>query len=97
MVSEYTPCLMAETGTSTGRNGTESSGRKTEKENTPRLVLVLVHTLTTDDEYTHHATLAACYQLAQSVLKIGFALTKRVVRVGGMDGGDIILSTWQLP
>ena len=27
---------------------------------------------------TRHATLAACYQLAQSVLKIGFALAKKV-------------------
>ena len=27
--------------------------------------------LTTDDEYTCHATWAACYQLVQSVLKIG--------------------------
>ena len=34
--------------------------------------------LTTDDECTRHATLAACYQLAQSVLKIGFALAKKV-------------------
>ena len=35
--------------------------------------------LTTDDECTCHATLAACYQLAQSVLKIhiGFALAKK--------------------
>ena len=29
--------------------------------------------LTTDAKCTCHATLAACYQLAQSVLKIGFA------------------------
>ena len=34
--------------------------------------------LTTDDECTHHASLAACYQLAQSVLKIGFSLAKKV-------------------
>ena len=33
--------------------------------------------LTTDDKCTRHATLAARYQLAQSVLKIGFALAKR--------------------
>jgi len=33
--------------------------------------------LITDDEHTRHATLTACYQLAQSVLKIGFALAKR--------------------
>ena len=30
-----------------------------------------VNHLTTDDECTRHETLAACYQLAQSVLKIG--------------------------
>ena len=33
---------------------------------------------TTDDECTRHATLATPYQLAQSVLKIGFALPKKV-------------------
>ena len=33
--------------------------------------------LTIDDKCTRHATLAARYQLAQSVLKIGFALAKR--------------------
>ena len=32
----------------------------------------------TTDECTRHATLATCYQLAQSVLKIGFALAKKV-------------------
>ena len=36
-----------------------------------------VNPLTTDDECTHHATLAARYQMAQSVLKIGFALAKK--------------------
>ena len=40
--------------------------------------VVLVNPLTTDDECTRHETLAACYQLAQSVLKIGFALAKKV-------------------
>ena len=40
--------------------------------------------LTTDDECTRHATLAACYQLAQSILKIGFALAKKI---GG--GGQV--------
>ena len=34
--------------------------------------------LITDDECTRHETLAAHYQLAQSVLKIGFALAKKV-------------------
>ena len=33
--------------------------------------------LTTDDECTRPETLAACYQLVQSVLKIGFALAKK--------------------
>ena len=36
-----------------------------------------VNPLTTDDECTCHETLAACYHLAQSVLKIGFALAKK--------------------
>ena len=31
-----------------------------------------INPLTTDDECTHHVTLAACYQLVQSVLKINF-------------------------
>ena len=37
-----------------------------------------VNPLTTDDECIRHDTLAACYQLAQSVLKISFALAKKV-------------------
>ena len=37
-----------------------------------------INPLTTDDECTRHATLAACYQLVQSVLKIGFVLAKKV-------------------
>ena len=37
-----------------------------------------INASTIDDECTRHATLAACYQLAQSVLKIGFALAKKV-------------------
>ena len=38
---------------------------------------VFPNPLTTDDECTRHATLATCYQLAQSILKIGFALAKK--------------------
>ena len=34
--------------------------------------------LTTDDAFWHRLTLAACYRLAQSVLKVGSALAKRV-------------------
>ena len=34
--------------------------------------------LTTNDEYSRHRNLAACYQLAQSVLKIRSALAERV-------------------
>ena len=34
--------------------------------------------LTTDDAFWHLQFLAACYQLAHSVLKISFALAKRV-------------------
>ena len=41
--------------------------------------------LTTNDEYSRHRNSAACYQLAQSVLKIGSALAERVEQgeVGG--------------
>ena len=38
----------------------------------------LFNPLTTDDAFRHCLTLAACYQLAQSVLKIGSALAERV-------------------
>ena len=34
--------------------------------------------LTTDNKCNRHATLAVHYQLVQSVLKIGFALAKKV-------------------
>ena len=54
-----------------------------------------VNPLTTDDECTRHETLAACYQLAQSVLKIGFALAKKGGEVGGLQRG--VPCTWQLP
>ena len=40
--------------------------------------LFCLNPLTTDDECTHHATLDARYQLAQSVFKIGFVLAKKV-------------------
>ena len=49
----------------------------------------LINPLTTDDECTYHATLAACYQLAQSVLKIVFVLAKK----SGIRGGGQI-SAW---
>ena len=38
----------------------------------------VINPLTTDDECTRHATLGVCYQLAQSILNIGFALAKKV-------------------
>ena len=34
--------------------------------------------LITNDNYSHYRNSAACYQLAQSVLKIGSALAERV-------------------
>ena len=34
--------------------------------------------MTTNDDYSHHPNLAACYQLAPSVLKIGSVLAERV-------------------
>ena len=49
--------------------------------------------LTTNDAIWCHLSLAACYQLAQSVLNIGFALAK----IGG--GGLVhpqVPCTWQL-
>ena len=42
--------------------------------------------LSTDANCTCHATLAACYQLAQSVLKIGFA------KKGGIGGSGQVLA-----
>ena len=51
--------------------------------------------VTTDDAFWHHQFLAACYQLAQSVLKIGSALAERVGQ--GEVGGCTALadSAWQ--
>ena len=43
------------------------------------------YSLTTDDGYTCHTTLAACYQMAQSDLKIGFGLVKKKVEEGEED------------
>ena len=55
-----------------------------------------VNPLTTDDECTRHATLTACYQFAQSVLKTGSALAERVGQgeVGGHSHD--MLCTWRL-
>ena len=39
--------------------------------------------LTTNDAIWRHLTLAVCYQLAQSILKISFAVSKRWDRGGG--------------
>ena len=35
------------------------------------------------DECTHHATLAACYQLVQFVLKVGFLIYYKLVPFRG--------------
>ena len=56
--------------------------------------------LTTDDAFWRNQILAACYQLAQSILKIGLALAERVGQ--GEVGGRTALadSAWwrlQLP
>ena len=47
--------------------------------------------------FNHRLTLATCYQLAQSVLKKGFALAKKAGQgeVGGFQHG--VPCTWQLP
>ena len=52
--------------------------------------------LTTDDKYSHHQNLAACYQLTQSILKIGFVLEEMVGH--GEVGGCTVLgdSAWRL-
>ena len=55
----------------------------------------LFNPLTTNYDYSHHRNSAACYHLAQSVLKIGSALAERV---GGEVGESTALadSAWQL-
>ena len=62
----------------------------------PDWSLLLVNPLTTNDVYSRHRNSAACYQLAQSVLKIGSALAEMVGQgeVGGCHPeGD---SAWRL-
>ena len=56
----------------------------------------LLNPLTTNDDYSRHRNSAACYQLAQSVLKIGSALAERVGKgeVGGCTG--LADSAWRL-
>ena len=52
--------------------------------------------LTTNDNYSRHQNSAACYQLAQSILKIGSALAERV-RQGEVGGCTALAnSAWQL-
>ena len=52
--------------------------------------------LTTNDDYRRHQNSAACYQLAQSVLKIGSALAERVGQ-GEVDGSTALADlAWQL-
>ena len=43
-----------------------------------KLTSIKCHPLTTDDVFWHRQTLAACYQLVQSILKIGSSLAERV-------------------
>ena len=55
-----------------------------------------INPLTTNDDYSRHRNLAACYQLAQSILKTGSALAERVGQgeVGGYTG--LADSAWRL-
>ena len=55
-----------------------------------------INPLTTNDNYSHHRNSAVCYQLAQSVLKIGSVLAERVGQ--GEVGGYTALpgSAWRL-
>ena len=52
--------------------------------------------LTTNDDYSRHQNSAACYHLAQSVLKMGSALAERMGQeeVGGCTG--LADSAWWL-
>ena len=49
----------------------------------------MVNPLTIDDAFWHHQILATCYQLAQSVLKIGSVLAERV-RQGEVVGYTVL-------
>ena len=50
----------------------------------------LLNPLTTDDTFWRRQFLAACYQLAQSVLKIGSALAERVGQ------GEVVNAGWAI-
>ena len=56
----------------------------------------MLNPLTTNHDYSRHRNLAACYQLAHSVLKIGSALAERVGQ--GEVGGCTALadSAWRM-
>lgn len=56
---------------------------------------VLINHLTTDDECAQHATLDACYRLAQLVFKTGFAPAKNagMVELGGFSH-DMLCTSW---
>ena len=60
------------------------------------LMVVAINPLTTNDDYSRHGNSATCYQLVQSVLKIGSALPERV---GQGEVGECTTlgdSTWRL-
>ena len=50
-----------------------------------------INPLTANDDYTRHRNSATWYQLAQSVLKIGFTLAERVGQ-GEMGGSTALLT-----
>ena len=58
--------------------------------------IIQCNPLTTNDDYSRHRNSAACYQLAQFVLKIGSVLAERVGQ--GEVGGSTALadSAWRL-
>ena len=59
-------------------------------------ITCLINPLTTNDDYSRHRHLAACYQWAQSILKIGFAVAERVGQ-GEVDGSTALAdSAWRL-
>ena len=57
---------------------------------------VLLNRLIINDAFWHHLTLAACYRLAESILKIGFVLAKKNGMWAGFSLAKIFCATQSL-
>ena len=66
--------------------------RRPFQQDCPCTIAVVVNPLPTSDAFWRRQILAACYQLAQSVLKIGSALAERVGQ-GEVGQGEVSGST----